>query len=162
MARTLEVAWQHDAATLEQLYKAETDHQNQRRLQALWWLRQGKRLQEVADGVGVHYRTVQDWVGWYRAGGVDEVLRHRHGGAGGPSKRLSEAQEAELKQKAAAGEIRSIAAGVEWAAQEHEVPYSYWGMREVFKRLKLKKKVPRPKSPKASEPEQTAWKKGGS
>jgi hypothetical protein len=34
-------------------------------------------------------------------------------------------------------------------------------MRHVFARLKLKKKVPRPKSPQASDEEQTAWKKGG-
>ena len=51
--------------------------------------------------------------------------------------------------------------GVDWADKEHQVNYTYWGMRSVFQRLNLTKTVPRPKSPKASAEDQDAWKKGG-
>jgi transposase len=90
---------------------------------------------------------------------VAEVLRHRHGGQGGPERYLNKEQEAELKAKAEAGEIRTIQDGVEWA-KTHDVAYTYWGMRGVFGRLGLKNKVPRPKSPQTSDEEQEAWKKG--
>jgi transposase len=109
----------------------------------------------------VHYRTLQEWVMWYRQGGLAEVLQHRHGGHGGPQSRLSEAQAAELKAKACTGEIRTIDDGVQWAKQVHHVEYSYWGMRWVFARLGLRLKVPRPQSPQASVATQEAWKKGG-
>ena len=160
MARPLQIDWREDEQTLCRLYKQEKDHQNRTRLQALWLLRPGRSMKEVAELVGVHYRTVQEWVAWYRAGGVSEVLQHRHGGHGGQERRLSEEQEAELQAKAEAGEIRTIQDGVEWA-KTHDVEYTYWGMRGVFARLGLTKKVPRPKSPQTSDEEQQAWKKGG-
>lgn len=159
--RALQLDWHEDEATLYGLYKHAKDPQDRTRLQALWLLRQGHSIQQVAQTVGVHARTVQDWVAWYRRGGVAEVLRHRHGGHGGKRSRLTEAQETELKAKASAGEIRTIRDGVEWAHTTHQVTYSYWGMRWVFDRLGLKKKRPRPRSPKASEQQQAAWKKGG-
>ena len=159
MARPFEVAWQEDEATLYELYKQERDHQNRTRLQALWLLCSGRKLQEVADTLGVHYRTLQSWVDWYRQGGIAEVVAHRHGGEGGTQPLLNQEQAAQLLKKARTGELRSISDGVRWV-EEYGVFYSYWGMRHVYERLGLKKKVPRPKSPKASEEAQAAWKKG--
>jgi hypothetical protein len=75
-------------------------------------------------------------------------------------RRLSPAQEAALKAKAAAGALRSIQDGVHWAAQQG-VAYTYWGMRWVFARLDLAPKVPRPRNPQASPAAQAAWKKKG-
>jgi len=72
---------------------------------------------------------------------------------------LSEEQKAELKAKAEAGELHTIHDGVEWAGG-HGIEYTYWGMRSVFYRLGLKKKVPRRKAPQASAEEQEAWTKG--
>lgn len=74
---------------------------------------------------------------------------------------MTPSQEAELKAKAEAGEIRTLWDGVHWAQEVHGVRHTYWGMRRVFDRLGLKKKVPRPKSPQASAAQQEAWKKGG-
>lgn len=161
MARKLQIEWQEDERTLETRYKKEKDHQNRTRLHALWLLRQGRTIKEVAQLMGVHYRTLQRWVSWYRQGGIAKVLAHRHGGHSGPARRLTSEQEAELKAKAEAGEIRTIWEGVAWAKQTHGVEYTYWGMRWVFERLELTKKVPRPRSPKASAEAQEAWKKGG-
>lgn len=160
MARQFQVDWQEDEATLFKLYKQESDHQKRSRLHALWLLRGGDSLQEVADSIGIHYRTLQSWVGWYRQGGVAEVCAHRHGGRGGPSAYLSQEQTAALTNKARAGELRSIHDGVAWAKKAHGIAYSYWGMRHVYERLGLKKKVPRPSSPKASNEARSAWKKG--
>ena len=161
MARLLRIEWHDDAESLGKLYQAEKDLQNRRRLHALRLLRQERKMSDVAAIIGVDYRTVQEWVSWYRKGGVTEVLSHRHGGHSAQKRRLSTEQEAELKQAADAGEIRGIHDGVAWA-KAHQVTYTYWGMRHVFHRLNLRRKVPRPRNPKASETEQEAWKKGGS
>jgi len=158
--RPLRIDWQEDEQALYRFYKQEKDHQNRTRLQALWLIRQGRSLEEVAQIVGVHYRTVQEWVAWYRKGGVVEMLHHRHGGHGGPKRRLVSQQEDELEEQASQGEIRTIWEAVDWVDKQFGVRYTYWGMRSVFQRLKLKSKVPRPMSPKASEEVQEAWKKG--
>lgn len=160
MAR-LEIEWQDSMESLKERYQAERNVQKRRRLHALWLLRQGRTLAEVCEIIGIHYRTLQEWVSWYRQGGLDEVVSHPHGGHSAQERRLRVEQEAELKGKADAGEIRSIADGVKWAQESHQVTYSYWGMRHVFARLHLKLKVPRPLNPKASADEQEAWKKGG-
>ena len=158
----LQADWKEDEATLKELYQKEKDHQNRTRLQALWYLRQGRTIDETSKLVGVHYRTVQEWVAWYREGGLAEVINRRHGGPRSPKRRLSSEQEAELTALAEAGEIRTIWDGVHWAKEKHEVTYTYWGMRGVFDRLELRKKVPRQRNPKASAEQQEAWKKGGS
>jgi transposase len=162
LARQLQIEWQEDAATLYARYKQEKDYQKRTRLQALWLVRQGHGLRQVADTVGVHCRTVQEWLAWYRQGGLAEVLRHRWGGHGGKARRLTADQEAALRAQASRGAIRTIQDGVAWARKTCRVDYSYWGMRWVFDRLELKKKVPRPRHPKASVEEQAAWKKGAS
>jgi transposase len=161
VAQRLPIEWKEDEQTLYVLYKQEKDHQNRMRLQALWLLRQAHPRREVAALVGIHYRTLQEWVAWYRQGGVGEVLQHRHGGHGGQKRRLTSEQEAALKAKASSGEIRTIQDAMVWAKESYGVDYTYWGMRWVFDCLKLKKKVPRPTSPKASAEAQAAWKKGG-
>jgi len=160
MPRYVQVEWQEEADELKELYQAEKDHQNRTRLQALWYLRQGRTVGTVAELIGKHPRTIQDWVAWYRKGGVAELLRHRHGGHTGSEARLTTQQGSELKALAEKGEIRTVWDGVQWA-KEQKVTYTYWGMRHVFERLRLKKKVPRPRHPKASAEEQEAWKKGG-
>lgn len=161
MAREMQIDWQDDAETLGVAYRKAKDRQARQRLHALWLLRQGKTMAETADILGVHYRTVQEWVSWYRQAGRAAVLAHRHGGSRTHTRRLSAAQEAELKQKADAGEIRRIADGVRWAREQHHVAYSYWGMRHVFGRLRLRLKVPRPRNPQAADADQEAWKRGG-
>lgn len=159
MGRSLVISWRHSRKQLALHYSRERDHHHRTRLQVLMLLRQGKGLSEVADIVGRSYRTLHRWVSWYRQGGLAEVGKHSVGGHGCCARRLSPTQEAALTAKAAAGEIRSVWDGVHWAAAEG-VSYTYWGMRWVFARLQLKKKVPRPCNPKASGAQQRAWKKG--
>ena len=69
------MAWKHPAEGFYQLYKQEVD----KRWQALWMLRRGERLKRVKELVGVAHVTIQRWVRWYEAGGLEEVARHRLG-----------------------------------------------------------------------------------
>jgi transposase len=161
MAQRLQVEWQETEATLKNRYLDEKDAQNRTRLQALWQLRQGRTIGEVAELVGKHPRTIQDWVAWYRQGGLESVLHHRHGGHGGKQPRLSAEQAQALEAAASAGQVRCIQDGVQWVQEQYGVTYTYWGMRSVFARLLLRKKVPRPRNPQASAEQQDAWKKGG-
>jgi transposase len=118
-------------------------------------------MSEVAETIGVCYESVRRWVDWYRSGGLEGVLSRRHGGSGGKESRLSEEDREKLLRKAKRGELRTISDGVRWAREEAGVEYTYWGMRHVFERLDLKKKVPREQSPDADPEKQEAWKKGG-
>ncbi len=161
MAQRLQVAWHEVEATLKKRYLDEKGAQNRTRLQALWQLRRGRTIGEVAELVGKHPRTIQDWVAWYRQGGLAGVLQHRHGGHGGKQPRLTAEQESALKAEASAGRVRCIQDGVQWVQEQYGVTYTYWGMRTVFARLDLRKKVPRPRNPQASAEQQEAWKKGG-
>lgn len=161
MARKLQIEWKESIETLRAAYRKAKDGQDRQRLHAILLIRQGKSIAETAELLAVHYRTVQEWVSWYRQGGIEAVLAHRHGGSRNHSRWLSDKQAAELKQKADAGEIRRIEEGVQWAQENHQVGYTYWGMRHVFVRLGLRQKVPRPRNPKTSAVAQEAWKKGG-
>lgn len=138
--RVLQLHWQDDSHSLFRMYRAEQDPELRSRLQALWLLRQGRRMGEVADIVGVHYRTIQQWVAWYRRGGVAEVLRHRHGGCQGRTPLLTREQQLKLVERANSEGFSTIGQAVEWVEKELGTTYTYWGMRWVFQRLKLKKK----------------------
>lgn len=160
MGRRLSIDWEDTEQSLQDRYQQATDHQDRTRLQALWLLRKGRSLSDVSSVVGKCYETVRRWTEWYRSGGLSEVLSRRHGGSGGREPKLSEEEEQALIEKAREGELRTIWDGVEWARSEADTEYSYWGMRHVFDRLDLKKKVPRQQSPDADPEEQEAWKKG--
>ncbi len=161
MGRRMQIEWEEDEATLKERYLAEKESQRRTRLQAMWQLRQGKTTAEVAEIVGRHQRTIQEWVAWYRQGGLAKVLKQRQGEKGGKVSWLSQEQLEQLKAAAGEGEIHSIQDGMKWVKEHQGVSYSYWGMRSIFVRLGLKRKVPRPRNPKASAAVQEAWKKGG-
>src|ERR671936_1686967 len=92
LGRPFRIAWQDEESALREAYRRERDPEVLPRLHALWLLRRGERLGEVADLVGVHYRTVQQWVTWYRVGGLPEVRRHHTGGRQGAPSHLTAAQ----------------------------------------------------------------------
>ena len=161
MARKLEIAWQDDADELFQLYRAEADAELRTRFHALWLIRQGQTPTAAAHLVGVQLRTVRTWLRWYRAGGTTTIRQHRHGGRQGRRSLLSSEQCAQLKAHSASGAIKTIDQAVDWVKTHFGVTYTYWGMRSLFERLRICKKVPRPQAPKPNQAEQEAWKKGG-
>jgi transposase len=144
---------------LKAAYRAEQDAEVKPRLQALWLVRSGRRLGEVAAVVGVDYRTVQRWVAWYRQGGRALVVRHHLGGYG-QRPRLTADQQEHLAQEVATGRFRTAAEIRNWVGETFQVRYTEGGMYSLLTRLRLAPKVPRPRHVQANPQEQTAWKKG--
>jgi transposase len=162
MGRRLQVAWQETVEELKRRYQAEKHPQRRTRLQALWQLRQGKRIQDVVDTAGVSYRAVQNWVAWYRQGGLEEVLRRVTGHRSkGVEPKLNERQQRALAAKVQLGEFRTVWDAVSWVQARWGVRYTYQGMYALMQRHELGPKVPRPQASKADPQRQEAWKKGG-
>lgn len=74
--RPILIDWQESAEDLRDRYRQEQNELLRMRLQALLLVREGKTLTEINKTLPVSYRTLQRWLSWYRAGGVDELLRH--------------------------------------------------------------------------------------
>jgi transposase len=145
---------------LRTAYRAEQRVDVRQRLQALWLLRNGERkLDEVAAVVGVHYRSVQYWVAWYREGGLDAVRSHRIGGYGQPA-RLNPEQQEQLAQEVETGRFHHATAIRAWVAETFGVRYTEGGMYSLLERLRCRPKVPRPLHEKANLADQEAWKRG--
>lgn len=161
--RPLVIDWRREDAegTLKAAYRQERRADVRPRLQALWLLRSGRGVREVARLVGVHERSVQRWVGWYRDGGVAAIRAHRQAGTGQPSF-LTADQQAQLWAQAAAGAFRTAAEAQRWIEAQFGVRYRPGGIYALLGRLRIHPKVPRPVNPKADQVAQAAWKKGGS
>ena len=161
--RSLVIPWaaEDDAARLKRLYQAETRRDIRPRLHALWLLRTGRRIREVATVLGVHERNVQRWVRWYREGGLGAVTAHRRQGKGQPA-RLTAEQQAQVAAEVATGRFRTTAAIRRWVVETFGVTYSEGGMYSLLARLNCAPKVPRPLHANTDLAAQERWKKGGS
>jgi transposase len=158
----LELNWQEAVPALRQAYRHEKDGELRPRLHALWLLREGRSLAEVAALVGVHYVTLQTWVAWYRRGGLAEVRRHKNAGRQGRRPLLSAAQREHLVQQAQGGDFRTARDVGDWLVQTYGVHYSRGGLYSLLARLGWKPKATRPQAINASASAQEGWKKGGS
>ncbi len=162
MGRRVKVNWQESSEELKHRYLKEVHPQRRTRLQALWQLHQGKRVQDVVDLTGASYRSVEQWLRWYREGGLGEVLRRVVGHqAKGKKPYLNRLQHRALVAKVQLGQFRTVWDVVEWVRGRWGVSYSYKGMYSLMKGHGLGLKVPRPHSEKADAQQQLAWKKGG-
>jgi transposase len=158
--RKLNIPWHEDAETLRQLYRHEQDAEVKPRIQALWLLRSGHSAHQTADLVGVHYSSLLDWVGWYRAGGIAEVRRHKQGGRLGRVCRLSAAQIAQLQQRAANGQFRTAADAGQWLADTFGVHYQPSGLYRLLHRLGWQSRRTGPQAVTPAVSAQAAQKKG--
>ena len=124
MGRPLRIAWAapDHATALHRRYRQERDGGLRSRLHLLWLVRAGRSLREAAALVGVHERTAQDWVAWYRTGGLAAVGAHRSGGRGRAAW-LTPAQREQLLGRAAAGAFFTAADAVAWVAETFGVRY---------------------------------------
>jgi transposase len=159
--RPFRVEWRAEdtAEALQAAYRAEKRAEPRQRLHGLWLLRTRRSLEEVAAVLGVHYRTVQRWAAWYRAGGRAAVTTPRAGGHGQPA-RLSPAQQTEVAERVATGRFRTAAEVRDWIAAEYGVEYKVGGVYDLLARLRCRPKVPRPLHAKADPAEQEQWKRG--
>ena len=158
--RRLVIEWQEDADALRELYRGEHDAEIKPRLHALWLLREGHSMRCTAQLVGVHYVTLQQWVAWYRSGGVEEVRRHKHGGRQGKPSLLTKEQIAQLTEQAKLGDFRTAQDVQEWLATTFGVHYRGGGIYNLLARLGWKPKTTRPQAMNAPLAEQEGWKKG--
>lgn len=159
MGRPFQVQWSPEDTAEALKVACEREPEQRTRLHGLWLLRRGWSLQDVAEALGVHYRSVQRWVAWYRQGGVAEVCAHRAGGHGQPAC-LTPEQEARLVEEAAGGRFATAEEARQWVAEEFGVVYRPAGMYGVLYRLGCWPKVPRPVHVKADRAAQEAWKRG--
>ncbi len=148
---TTEALWQQ--------YRKAGQGEVRTRLHALWLLRKGWRMEPVALVVGVHYRTVQRWVGWYRQGGVSAVRQH-HGGGHGQASWLTPEQESAVATQAATGAFTTAKDARRWIADQFGVTYRPKGIYGLLRRIDCHPKVPRPIHVQADLAAQEAWKKG--
>ena len=161
IGRPFRVDWHPDDTpeALKAAYRAEQDTMLRTRLHGLWLLRSGRQLGEVSSVVGVHYRTVQKWVFWYRKGGVEEVLSHRMRGKGQP-RFLSEEQERELTEEVESGRFKTAGEIRDWIESEYGVSYRPGSVYTLLERLGCSPKVPRGLHEKANIGAQESWKRG--
>ena len=161
MGVRLKVDWQQSIEELKHRYQKEVHPQRRTRLQALWQLHQGKRIQDVVDLTGASYRSVQQWLRWYRQGGLSEVLRRVVGHhVKGKKPYLNQLQQRALVAKTQQGQFRTVWDVIEWVQGRWGVNYRYKGMYTLMKGRGLGLKVPRPHSEKADAQQQAVWKKG--
>ena len=161
--RKFVVAWQHTPQELWARYRAERDGRLMPRWQGLWLLRQGHSLRETARVVGVAYRTVQEWVQWYRQGGVEEVARHRRGGLRRVIREpLTPEQLAALVRQATTAGFATQQQAVGWVAERFGVEVTRRQMERLFRKHRLRAKVPRPLAAQADLAAPAAWKGGAS
>jgi transposase len=159
--RPFVVPWRDDDSeeALKAAYLAEHDGIIRSRLQALWLLRAGRSLGEATRALGLHYRSIQRWVAWYRDGGLEMVRQRRSGGVGQPAFLAAAAQE-QVAQEVATGRLRTGAEIRQWIAEMYQVDYTVGGVYTLLGRLGCRPKVPRPIHPKTDLASQEAWKKG--
>jgi molybdate transport repressor ModE-like protein len=152
--------WHDDAATLKQLFLNEADPQVRLRLQLLWLVRRDGSIAATADRLGVPYSTAQRWLAWYKKHGIAALRQHKKGGGPGGRSLLNPAQTEELLTTIKQANFHTASAIQAEISQRYQVHYQRNGVYSLLRRLKLKKKVPRPHAEKADADLQLAWKKG--
>ena len=166
MTRAAVIPWSADdtAEALRDRYRAEPEGVVRTRLHALWLLRQpeaGWTPTTVAAALGVHRCTVQQWLRWYREGGLAQVCGRRKGGPGKP-RFLTPEQERQVVAEAATGVFATAQAVRDWIEERFGVVYTRDSMYTLLSRLGIRLKVPRPRHAKTDPQAQEDWKKGGS
>jgi transposase len=162
MSKPVAVRWEETTEGLYERYRAERDVERRKRLGALWRVRAGDRVADAGRVVGVGERTVFRWLGWYRAAGLDGVLRRVPGhGAVGQPHRLTAEQRAGLLAQCAQGDFRTFEEARAWVEAAYGVAYRPGGFYTSLHRLGVRPKVPRPVAERADPAVQEAWKSGG-
>lgn len=149
--RIVQIDWQDEEASLKRLYLTHKDAIVKARLHLLWLVRSGKQVKEATQIVGCHARTAQQWLAWYRQGGLELVQAKKGGNYKGASPRLSSGQTESLIAQANKDGFESGLAVRDYIKQTFGVTYKVGGVYSLLKRLKVKKKVPRPMNVKADE-----------
>ena len=117
---------------LEKRRAAEKDARLHKRLSALLWLNEGRTRQEVAGLLGVHVRTVKNWLKLYLKGGLNALCTLSYKGDVG---NLSVDQSQQLKKEVSTGRFKCAAQAVAWVEATFGVTFTAAGMRKLLSRL---------------------------
>ena len=134
-ARAAGIAWQDDADTLMRAYLEERGREIRTRLHALWLLRRGTSLPQVARMLGTAPPSVERWLEWYRQGGISEVRRRQYRGR---APRLTRAQQTALLERARTQPFHTTQDAQRWVETHLGVSYTHSGMRWLLERLGVK------------------------
>ncbi len=161
IGRPLRIEWHEDdtPTALKEAYLSQRDVSVRTRLHGLWLIRSGWQIKAAAEAVGVHYRSAQRWVEWYRDCGLDEVVSRRMGGVGQP-RYLNSDQEERLVEEVRSGRFRTAGEISDWVESEYRVRFRGNSIYSVLERLGCSPKVPRSRHEKADVEAQESWKKG--
>lgn len=142
---------------LRKLEKQQSQAKLLRRVQFLRLLKSGefKQAKRCAEFLGLQEKQGYEWWKLYRNKGLGEYLKLNYKDN---ARKLKAEEEAKLLEKTGHGfgsqkEVR------EYILQEFGVEYTQQGISDLFKRLKIKKKVVRPFNIKANQEEQVEYKK---
>jgi transposase len=160
--RPLHIEWRTEDTpeTLHVAYRAERDPLIKPRLQALWMLRTGHQMVQVAEHVDFCYCAVQKWLGHYRRRGLTALFTRPVQPP--PPQHLTDAQWEVVREHLRRGTTRTLDQLRRWILRELTVDWSYSGLRKAMSRQRLALKVPRPRHEKTDRAAQAAWRKGGS
>jgi transposase len=135
--RKLRIEWREDESFWRMRYQEENRPEAKRRLQALWLVRRGYKLAKVAWLIGVHIRTVNRWLSWYKKGGLEELLAHRRGNLKGRKPFLTQEQFLKLEEEANQNPYFTTRMALAWVRENFGVNYSYQGMYSLLRRRGL-------------------------
>lgn len=114
------------------LRNAEKDARLHNRLSALLWLDDGFSRLQVAELLGLHHRTIKNWLKLFLRGGLDSLCSLLYKGDLG---KLSTAQQQQLKAQVATGRFKCAAEVCAWVLESFGLTYTPGGMRKVLNRL---------------------------
>lgn len=122
----------HARKKIEKRRAAEKDARLYNRLSALLWLDEGRTREEVARLLGVHVRTIKNWLKRYGKGGLTWLCTLSYKGDVG---NLSVAQGQQLKAEVATGRFKCAAEAAAWVETTFGVSFTPAGMRKLLTRL---------------------------
>jgi len=127
--RQMQMEWQESSEELEARWQAETHPQRRQRLQALYQLRQGQRATQVSALLNIPLRTLQQWITWYRRGGLSELLRRICGnGSKGRPAYLSSAQEQAVLAALHRGQFTTVKQVRDWIEAQWGIHFTDSGL----------------------------------
>lgn len=127
--RRMQIEWRESVEDLQVGWQAEPNPERRQRLQVLYQLRQGQPATQVSAQLGIPLRTVQQWMTWYRAGGLTELLRRIRGhGKQGRPVYLSSQQAQIVLGAVRAGHFATVDQVRNWIEAQWAICFSYSGL----------------------------------
>lgn len=161
MAGVSKIKISESEAELKELLRQEKTGSGKERIQVLYLLKtkKAKTVTEAAEMLGRNRVTVQDWLGKYRQGGLENLLSKKVS-TGRPRKVPQWAEKALEKRLKENQGFDSYGEICEWLEKKIGIQAKYKTVHKlVYYRLKASPKIARPKSLEQSEKRLESFKK---